>query len=200
MRAFYSVPLAVLALIIAMPVSAAVPSPTNSTIPSCLHMCPFGDMTYTVVIRDFANNPIAGSSVVLDFSGCPSVRLCPPPAPPSYSALTNAQGVATFAVKGGGGCISAVNVYADGVWLTYGSGQPNPSVASPDQDGNRFVTVSDQAVLSAKTASDPTADLNCDGTHNAADDGVLAAHLGHYCDAFVPGTPHTWGKLKVHYR
>ena len=200
MRAFYSVPLTLLALAIALPVSASVPSPNNSTIPPCLQMCPYGDLTYMVVIRDFANNPIPGSAVMLDFSGCPSVRLCPPPGPTTYYAFTNAQGVATFAVKGGGGCTRSVNVYADGVLLTYGSGQPNPSVASPDQDGNKFVIVSDQAVLSAKTATDPTADLNCDGTHNAADDAVLSAHLGHYCDAVVPGAPHSWGQLKMQYR
>ena len=195
MRSFYSVPLALLALTVATQASAAVPSPANSSVPSCLQVCPYGDLTYTVVIRDIANNPVAGSFVQIDFIDCPTFHLCPPPASQNTSQITNPQGVAVFALKGGGGCASSVRVFADGVLMASGV-----SVASPDQDGNLFVTGADQTVLTAKTATDPTADLNCDGTHDAADGNVLTAHIGHYCDGVIPVAPRSWGQLKMHYR
>lgn len=198
MRSFYSVPLALLALTVAAQASSGVPSPANSSVPSCLQVCPYGDLTYTIVVRDLANNTIAGSSVVIDFTNCPAVHLCPPITGRTIREFTNTQGVATFAIKGGGGCANAVLVYADGVLLT--STSTSPSVASPDQNGDLFVNGLDQVALTAKAATDPTADLNCDGVHDAADDAVIAAHIGHYCDGVIPVAPHSWGQLKVHYR
>jgi hypothetical protein len=195
MRAFYSVPLALLALAIATAASAGVPSPLNSSVPSCLQVCPYGDLTYTVVIRDLANNPVGGATVVLDFLDCQTFHLCPPPSPPNTTLIANAQGVATFALKGGGGCANAVRVFADGVLMASGV-----SVASPDQDGDLFVTGLDQAALLLKGPADPTADLNCDGVHDAADGNVQVAHMGHYCDGVIPVAPRSWGQLKVHYR
>lgn len=195
MRSFYSVPLALLALVVATQASAGVPSPVNSSVPSCLQACPYGDLTYTVVIRDAASNPVAGATVFLDFLDCPTFHFCPPPAPQNTTQLTNGQGVAVFALKGGGGCANAVRVFADGVLMASGV-----SVASPDQDGDLFVTGADQTVLLTKTATDPTGDLNCDGTTDAADGSVIAAHIGHYCDGVIPVAPHSWGQLKVHYR
>ena len=194
MRAFYFIPLAQLALVIATHASSGVPSPFNSTAPSCMQVCPYGDLAYTVVVRDLANNPVTSSQVLLDFSNCTAFHLCPPPAPQTYSQVTDAQGVTTFHVKGGGGCANGVRVYADGVLLA------SPSVASPDQDGNLFVSGPDQVALAAKTATDPTADLNCDGTHDVADDTVIAAHMGHFCDGVIPVAPRSWGHLKVIYR
>ena len=40
--------------------TAAVPSPANSTTPPCLAPCPMGDVAFTVVVRDVANNPDRG--------------------------------------------------------------------------------------------------------------------------------------------
>jgi len=196
MRAFYSVPLALLALALAAPVSAAVPSAANSTVPLCLQMCPLGDLNYTVVVRDIANNPVGGSTVVLDFSSCPAVHLCPPPNP-TTTQVTNALGVATFAVRGGGGCTGLVRVFADGILISPAAG--GVSVASPDQDGSLFVNGADQALLLTKGSSDATADLNCDGTHDAADGNVITTHMGHFCDGVVPVAPSSWGQLKLHY-
>lgn len=196
MRALYSVPLALLALAsVAQGSTSGVPSASNSTVPLCMQMCPYGDLTYTVVVRDLANNPIIGSSVVIDFTNCPAVHLCPPITGRTVREFTNAQGIATFAIKGGGGCANAVFVYADGVPLT-----SSASVASPDQSGDLFVNGLDQVVLTGKAATDPTADLNCDGTHDAGDDSVIVAHMGHFCDGVVPVAPRSWGRLKVQYR
>ncbi len=196
MRAFHLlVPLALLALVVAAQAGLSVPSPFNSNVPSCLRVCPFGDLTYTVVIRDQASSPIVGSVVQIDFINCSTFHLCPPPTPQNTTQSTNGQGVAVFALKGGGGCARSVRVFADGVLMA-----SSVSVASPDQDGNLFVTGLDQTVLAAKTAADPTGDLNCNGTHDAADGNVITAHMGHYCDGVIPVAPHSWGQLKVHYR
>ena len=92
--------------------AAAVPSPSNSTVPPCLVMCPAGDVANDIVVRDFANNPITASSVVLDFSSCASVVFCP--SQPAGIALdlpsrtlrsfTDASGTAHFPARVGGTC------------------------------------------------------------------------------------------------
>ena len=58
------------------PAAAGVPSAANSELPSCLVLCPFGDLPFSVVVRDLANNPIINGPVVLDFSACPGAYLC----------------------------------------------------------------------------------------------------------------------------
>jgi len=120
---------------------AAVPSPANSTLPPCMALCPMGDMPFTVTIRDFANNPIAGSSVTLSFGGCPaSAFICDPlPSDPYTTDLTlrtlrmftDAAGKATFPARvGGTGAAGCAAVFADGVAMR------NYALASPDQNGN----------------------------------------------------------------
>ena len=75
------------------------------------------------------------------------------------------------------------------------------SFASLDQDGDLDVTAADAAILAAKAPTDPTADLNGDGVHDAADAALLTAHLGHVCPQIAtPTRPRTWGGLKLIYR
>jgi hypothetical protein len=192
------------------PALGSVPNPTTSTVPACLPVCPLGDLSYAVVVRDVGGAPIPGSMVELEFAGCPQVKLCGPGnPPPPYGfhsttrifLITDAQGRATFPVEGGGTCASGVQVFADGVMLTDGIAHQLLSVASTDQDGDLFVTGLDTGVMAAKGPSDPTADLDCDGDHDAADAAVLAAHQGHFCRGFIdPVLPGTWGQLKIRYR
>ena len=79
---------------------------------------PDPSIAYTVTIRDFANNPVAGSVVTLDFCGCTDTRLCTAPvsgqqttcgtcfggAPGlgSVTGVTNAAGQVTFWIMGAG--------------------------------------------------------------------------------------------------
>lgn len=151
---------------------AGVPSPGNSTIPGRINLVgieaglmvadagAFG-ATVTVTVRDLGNNPIANSSVVLDFSGATSdVRIgdganqlypgvvanC---ATYGVSSLTNVAGVATLVVVGGGQspvgaahAVGAGKVYADGVLLG------NFSMGLYDLNGADGVTLADLGLWS----------------------------------------------------
>lgn len=124
---------------------AGVPSPGNSTIPLRINLGGTNSGTLladdlspgalaSVTVRDLGNNPIANSSVVLDFTGCLSdTRLGDGQVYPGVTAncgthgvsnLTDAFGVVSFAVQGGGTAVvgaphagGSCDVYADGVFL-----------------------------------------------------------------------------------
>jgi hypothetical protein len=201
--------LAVSSLLTAAHAIAGAPSPANSSVPPCLAVCPLGDMTFKVVARDAANNPLNGATVVLDFSSCAGVYLCPPiPSDPYVLNLTartvrmfsNVEGWVVFPVRAGGVCPgSAMKVYANGVLLA------TRSVASPDQNGNGVcvsIVDADDALFAAKLGTaDPTADFNCDGVVDISDQLIFGSHHSHSCDGFVDATRRSsWGSVKVHYR
>jgi len=202
---------AALAAVASTQAAAAVPSPVNSSVPACMALCPLGDMPFTVTVRDFANNPIAGSSVVIDFSGCPNgAYICPTrPGDPysvnlvarTLSMVTPANGAVTFPARiGGVGPAGCAKVFADGVLLR------SYALASPDQNGNGLaasVIDVDPALLAAKLGTvDPTADFDCSGgAVDLADQLIFNQNLSHSCDGIVlPVQRHTWGSLKSHYR
>jgi hypothetical protein len=190
--------------------SAAVPSAANSTTPPCLAPCPMGDVAFTVVVRDLANNPIAGSSVAFVFSNCTNAFICPARPNDDYvtdmptrtlRATTNAAGSVTAHLRvGGTGPAGCVGLFADGVLLR------NYVLASPDQDGNGVcvgIIGNDVPLFAAKLGTaDPTADFDCSGgLVDAADQFYIFQHLSHACDGFVDALKHTtWGSLKIHYR
>jgi len=157
---------------------AGVPSPGNSDIPTRINLVGSDAGTsladsiplfakVQVTVRDLANAPIANSSVVFDFSALVSdTRIGGDPLNPGSvqlyqglmdncgtygtSALTNAAGVATFVIIGGGkspvGAAHAAgtgDVYADGVYL----GSLN--VGSYDLNGQDGVTLADLSLWSA---------------------------------------------------
>src|SRR6266851_2104172 len=101
--------------------AAGVVDPGLSTLPPCMALCPMGDMPFTVVTRDLANNPLAGIFVTLDFGACPGAFLCPslPSDPyvvdPTFRTLrmtTGANGSVTFPARVGGtapsGCVRVI--------------------------------------------------------------------------------------------
>ena len=213
MNRFATASLVLLALLTATasPGTAAIPSPANSTLPPCLVLCPLGDIPFTVIVRDIANNPVAGSSVVISFAGCPdSAFVCPQrpndpyvvnPGVPSIQMISDASGKVTFPARvGGSGPVGCAAVFADGVLLR------NYALASPDQNGDGVVIAlfgPDLPVFSAKLGTaDPTADFDCSGGPvNAADQFIFDQHTSHACDGIVlPATRRTWGTLKSHYR
>ena len=143
---------------------AGVPDPINSTVQSRINLVGVdagsgnangaaAGATFTVTVRDLAANPIANSSVVLDFSldlsdtriadTQPFAGLTTNCGTHGVSALTDAGGVATFVVVGGGtsvlGAAHANNckVFADGVLLG------TTHVGYYDQDGVGGVAIPD---------------------------------------------------------
>jgi hypothetical protein len=136
-------------------VAAAIPSPANCTVPRGLVTCPEGDVVFTVVVRDIAGFPVAGSTVELDFGACPGLPLCDDCCPGvtmdwenrRASVVTGADGQASFALKSGGVCGGQhVLVRADGVVL---AGVPE---ASPDQDGDLYVGTHDLDLITPSWA------------------------------------------------
>jgi len=189
--------------------TAAVPSPANSTLPDCMVFCPLGDVSFTVVVRDLANNPINGSNVVLDFSGCPNAYICAAIGGEPYtvnlvartlSRPTDGSGTATFPGHvGGTGPAGCARVFADGVLLK------SYALATPDQDSDGQVVLflwNDQPLFTSKLGTaDPTADFDCNGTVDGTDQLFMNTHSSHGCYGFVDPTQHrSWGSIKQHYR
>ena len=206
--------LCLLAIALAVPgaARAAIPSAANSTYPACLALCPLGDLPITVVVRDIANNPVAGSVVVLDFSQAPGAHICEPWPYDPYTvnvsartilATTDAAGTIVIPARvGGTAAAGSVKLYADGVFLrAY-------ALASPDQDGNGAVYDgppvggNDIALFTPKLGTaDLTADFTCDGVVNEDDRIIIYYHYGQSCMGWIdPVRKSTWGELKTHYR
>jgi hypothetical protein len=182
-------------------VVAGVPSASTSVIDPCLVFCPVSDITFTVVVRDIANNPVANSLVKLDFSACPYFHHCPllpgvNDAARTISAISDANGVARFAMSMGGTCLgSAVRISADNQPLG------TRSLVSPDRDGDLFPSLLDEAAIqAAQGTSDPSCDLDCSGLVDAADLAIFERHRFHACPLVVPTAPGSWGRLKTIYR
>ena len=204
--ALIAITLAVLSPVV-WPVDAqvsGVPSAANSSVDPCLVFCPVSDIPFGVVVRDLANNPVAGSHVTLDFSRCPSFAHClgvpssitVSDANRTLSMVADASGTAVFYMPMGGICPgSAVGILADGVLLA------TRSLASPDRDGNGFPDLTDEAAIQALVgSSDPTADFDCNGIVNQADVDIARQHRFHACPLAVPTVPRSWGALKLIYR
>jgi hypothetical protein len=200
-----------LLLAVAVPAFAGVPAPPpNSTVPNACVACPLGDIPFSVIIRDLANNPIVNSMVVIDFSSCPGAFICTTPHPDPYiydpvsrtiRMTTNATGQATFPLRVGGTCgPGSVRVFADGVMMS------SYALASPDQTGNGVVFCyaidTDCDVFNAKLGStDPTADLDGDGDVDGDDNAIFNQHISQSCDGYVdPARKSSWGRVKSIYR
>ena len=198
--------LGLLSPVLASHAGAAVPSPATSTVQACMVLCPMGDISFSVTVRDFANNPVAGSTVVLDFGTCVGAYLCPFSTNDPYildlptrtlRMTSGANGTVTFPARVGGGCgAERVRIYADGVLLA------SRILASPDQNGDGVVTTPDGVILMAKIGGgDLSGDLDCSGTVTDDDVLVQGQHGSHSCYGIVnPVQPRTWGALKLHYR
>lgn len=142
-------------MLVAASAFAGVPSPGNSDLPVPAFFTMVGNSLgvpdalgqFTIVIRDLANNPINGSSVVLDLSaaadltassdqldGGASTVNC---AAKTVRKFTDVTGTVTFTVVGfannsgasAGAGLDGVKVYADGVLIG------TLTAATLDQDG-----------------------------------------------------------------
>jgi len=123
---------------------AAVPSPADSQVPCGLNLVGttggVADVKgqFSIIVRDLAQNPIAGSSVVIDFNACtPDIRVCSiqphggvtadcSGTVGEINAVTDGSGTVTLRIVGGannpggnppGAGHKCATVYADGVNL-----------------------------------------------------------------------------------
>src|ERR1051325_7173983 len=142
-------------LLIASVAMAGVPSPGNSTVPSCIKLVgskvgvPDPHGTFSIIVRDLANNPLNGASVVVDLSNCPDLRLCGDqldagatvncPAKTTRK-FTDVTGTVTFTVLGSSKAGVAANelqnagrVFANGTLIK------SPTVSAFDLDGGSGV-------------------------------------------------------------
>src|SRR5262249_40088438 len=98
-------------LLIASAAMAGIPSPGNSTLPTCITLV--GSLAgvpdnaaggFTVVLRDLANNPLNGASVVIDISGCTDLSICDDQL--DAGALVNCGAKTTRKFTNGAGSVS----------------------------------------------------------------------------------------------
>ena len=188
--------------------ASSVPSPGNSTIPSCLLTTPGGNIVDVVIVRDLASNPINNSLVVLDYDNCPGFVPCPQgggapgdnyvvdPVAKTIRLFTSSQGQAPFYLRAGGGCSgNGIRISADGVLL----GQIR--AASADQNGDLAVDGADFALIASKIGtSDLSGDLNCDGVVDVLDQYAAMAYNGVNCLDPTDTHHRSWGSVKTIYR
>jgi hypothetical protein len=186
-----------LALGVAALAHADVPDVRYCVADTNLAASPDGGFAYTVLLRDNANAPIANGTVVLDFTNAPGIVLCNEQDTDHDGRLlgtTNAAGSVTFYVKAGGTSTGRVRI---------GTAIDLITLARPrttDFDGDLDVDVADQAAINALVGTaGPNGDLDRNGTVDAVDTTIEAAHVGGNC-TFTASNHATWGSLKALYR
>jgi len=181
----------------------AIPSAADSDVPCGITLVgstagvadPRGQ--FTITVRDLAHNPVAGSSVVINFNACtPDIRLCSTQlaagvtadcsgAVGSVSAVTNGNGQVVMKIIGGanncsghapGAGFKCATVFADNVNLG------NMNVAAFDQSGEGGLNPLDISVFMADMFAFPgtyvgRSDYNCSQTITPADLSNLMAAL-----------------------
>lgn len=187
-------------LLVAAVASAAVPDPAHSTKPAYIVVVgqnagtPDPNGSFTVVVRDVANNPIANSQVIIDFGACSDSRTTTVAAAgqtvdcPTHTVrgFTNGSGSITFDIVGGGRNTGAAagpggncaNITADGVSLFH------PTVNVYDENGDVTTPGMEVTDLSAFLKDLGTgfyfgrSDFNQGGSLEVVDLSVFLSKLG----------------------
>lgn len=205
--------LGVCGLLIAAVASANVPDPSHSTLPGFIKVggaqttagVPDPSIAYTVTVRDFANNPIAGSNLEINFSNCSDTKLCTAVVAgqtvdctnKAVRATTNAAGQAIVSVLGAsnnagstvppaiwpGAGLGCVRVYADGIQLgtvtSVDYDQNGSLVGGNGVNGLDFsVAKNDVGAIGLGAAYKGRTDYNTDGFVNGADLSALKTIVG----------------------
>ncbi|MCE9628254.1 MAG: hypothetical protein K8R56_10115 [Candidatus Eisenbacteria bacterium] len=175
---------------------AGVPSPGNSTVPACISLVgnaagiPDAAGTFSVTVRDLANNPLNGASVVIDLSGCTDLSICDDQldagalvncAAKTTRKFTDALGAVSFTVLGGsngGGNATTLlgggKIYANGVLIG------SPTASAYDLDGASGVGANDLSAWLGDFGSGNAfgrSDYDCSGGIGAND---LSLWLGDF--------------------
>ena len=186
-------------LFIASAAMAGVPSPGNSTVPACISLVgnlanvPDPHGTFSVTVRDLANNALNGASVVVDLSGCTDLRLCNDQldagatvncAAKTTRKFTNVSGVVTFTVLGGSNgsgnattLLGGARIYANGTLIA------SPTANAFDLDGANGCGINDLScwLTDFGTAGNPAfgrADFDCNGAVGINDLSVWLTEFG----------------------
>ena len=136
--------------------------PPNCTTPAHISLvgshagAPDSAGSFTVVVRDIANIPTNGASVVLDLSGCTDLALCSDQLDPAASVscagkttrkFTAITGSVSFTVLGGSNgsgnattLLAGARIYANGISIG------SPTVSALDLDGSLGVGINDLSV------------------------------------------------------
>ena len=200
--------LAVAGVLTASAALAAVPSAANSTGPVVVGLCTRNNVgtpdaldfgtghptTWTVNVRDLANNPIANASVVFDLSQASDLLFCAAQvhadgtpdadvlincAAKTARKFTDALGNVTFTMVGQGkGNVPASGfnngrIFANGVLIK------SPTVATCNLNGNLGIDPADQGQLltDINVGGRGRSDINGDGVLNAVDKGFWLTHF-----------------------
>ena len=174
-------------LLAATAAMAGVPSAANSTTPSCISLVgntsgvPDAVGTFTVIVRDLANNPLSGASVVVDISGCSELAICDDQldanalvtcGSKTTRKFTDGLGSVTFTVLGGGDGTPAATLLNGGRIYANGTLIKSPTVAAYDLDGSSGVGANDlSAWLTDFGLGNPygRSDYDCSGSVGAND-------------------------------
>ena len=146
-------------LLAASAAMAGVPSAANSTTPACISLVgslsgvPDGAGQFTVTVRDLANNPLNGASVVIDLSGCADLNICNDQLDANATVncgakttrkFTNGLGSVSFIVLGGSnGAGNATTLLNGGRVFANGTLIGSPTVSAFDLDGSAGVGAND---------------------------------------------------------
>jgi hypothetical protein len=186
-------------LFIASAAMAGVPSAVNSTVPACVRLVgakagvPDPHGSFTIVVRDVANNPINGASVVIDLAGCTDLRMCNDqldlnatvncPAKTTRK-FTDISGSVTFIVLGGSnGSGNATTLLGAGKIFANGTQIGSPTVSAFDLDGGSGVAINDLSVWLGDfgTAGNPAfgrSDFDCNNAVGINDLSVWLTQFG----------------------
>ena len=174
-------------LLAASAAMAGVPSAANSTTPSCISLVgntagvPDATGTFTVVVRDLANNPLSGASVVVDLSGCTELAICDDQldanalvtcGSKTTRKFTDGLGSVTFTVLGGGNGNPAATLLGGAKIFANGTLIASPTAAAYDQDGQLGIGASDLSSFLGDFASGINygrSDFDCTGSIGAGD-------------------------------
>ena len=185
--------------LIASAAMAGVPSPGNSSTPPCISLVgnlagvadPVG--SFTVTVRDLANNPLNGASVVVDLSGCTDLVMCANQldgaalvncAAKTSRKFTNLAGQVSFIVLGGStGSGNATTLLAGAKIYANGTLIGSPTAAAFDLDGAGGVGINDLSVWLTDfgTFGNPAfgrSDFDCSGTVGINDLSVWLTEFG----------------------
>src|SRR5262245_24297700 len=184
-------------MLIATAAMAGIPSPINSTTPDCISLVgslagtPDAAGQINIIVRDVANTPMAGASVVIDLAACLDLSICDDQldanalvncGAKTTRKFTDGVGAVSFIVLGGsngsGNAWTLLNggrIFANGVLIK------GPTISAFDLDGGSGVGANDLSAWLADFGSGQPfgrADYDCSGGIGANDLSIWLVEFG----------------------
>ena len=184
-------------LLVASAAMAGVPSGSNSSVPSCISLLgssggvPDVVGSFTVIVRDLANNPLGGASVVIDLSGCTDITMCCDQldaaalvncAAKTTRKFTDILGHVSFVVLGSSnGANNATTLLGGGRIYANGTLIGSPTISAYDLDNTCGVAIGDLTPWLIDFGSGQNwgrSDYDCNGTIGANDLSLWLTDFG----------------------